>query len=152
MGQTREQIMSDLVSLLAADGQIDTSRLDVTVEDDAVRLSGVVDAQWQETYISNLLAADPRFAALSLELRVGDGLRFADRDTQLAAEIIGLLSSNAMLRSENVAVRVTGGEVTLAGTVPNEPARRALRTAVQMIAGVVEVRDELVTVHPPSQP
>ncbi len=145
-----EQTKSEVVGLLVADDQVDASRIHVAVEDGWVRLVGAVDAAWKETYISKLLSTDPRFADLPLELRLSVEPSSGPRDTQLAAEIMRLLDSNSMLRSENVAVRVTGGEVTLAGTVPNEPARRALRTAVQMIAGVVEVRDELVTVHPPS--
>ena len=64
-------------------------------------------------------------------------------DAGLAARIKAQISSNSQLNTANLDVTSKGGQVTLAGTVPNDAARYEAYKIANETAGVTKVNDQM---------
>jgi osmotically-inducible protein OsmY len=73
-------------------------------------------------------------------------------DEQIKKDIVDQLYWDQSVDASGITVKVSGGNVTLNGTVPSFNARRAAHNDVIMVPGVVSVNNELKIELPPALP
>jgi osmotically-inducible protein OsmY len=125
---------------------VDTSKVDVEIEEARVTLDGSVNAYWKRllaedlvSHVRGVVSIDNRLAVVPTEDVV---------DETIAEDVVGALERSALVDAEDVTVSVESGIVRLSGTVPSWPAREAAYAAALYTAGVVDVRDELAVAEP----
>jgi osmotically-inducible protein OsmY len=138
---TDADIKVSLGNMLAANPDLDPSRISVMVMDGRVDLEGSVDAHWKKSFVEELVAIHKGVEDVRSSLTVVPTKDAADQAT--ADDIFGALQRHAMIDADRVTVRVEDGFVLLSGSVPTTMARHAAASIASCTFGVVDVRDEL---------
>lgn len=74
-------------------------------------------------------------------------LGYTRSDARILEDVLEELNEHEHIDAEDITVRVVGGEVTLTGTVPDEPMSRLVVAATQRLRGVRSVHN-LLAVYP----
>lgn len=126
--------------------ELDHSALRIAVENGRARLSGRVATHAQRLAAANLAARVPGITAVDNGLTVRDlDLDVVTRTDAEISEAVAEAIVSSTVPVSDLRVDVTHRVVTVAGRVPSERDRAALRHAIQEVAGVhfVESRVEL---------
>lgn len=138
-----EEIQDDIENILLWDTDIDSTKIDVSVNDNEVTLEGSVDAYWK-IYAAERLADTT--GVYSIENKLAVVPSEDEEDEVIAESIVNALTRNVDVNSEDVEVKVKNGEVTLRGTVSSWSAYRAAEESSFFTAGVTDV-DNLIEIE-----
>jgi osmotically-inducible protein OsmY len=127
--------------MLAAEPEIDPSRIMVMVQNRGVTLEGSVDAGWKKGYVETLIARRPGIKKVESKLSVVPTKDAADQAT--ADDLIRALDRHPLVCGHDLVVRVEDGAVTLSGAVASREARDAAKLLASHIFGVTDVGDEI---------
>ncbi|MDG6249412.1 BON domain-containing protein [Methanocalculus sp.] len=127
---------------LAADPDMDTTDIRVSVRAGIVTMQGSVDQYWKKIEAEWIACRGRGVIDIVNELAVVPTRSIADR--AIADDVRAALERNARVSVEDVTVEVEDGTVTLTGRVPNWSTRRAAVDAAAFTGGVVDVIDLLV--------
>jgi len=130
-----------ITNMLAANPDIDPSRISVIVQGGRVSLEGSVDVHWKKRFVEELVAMHRGVTDVESSLTVVPTKNAADQAT--ADDIIGALGRHAMIDADRMTVQVEDGCVTLTGSVPVAAARNVARSIASCTFGVVDVNDRL---------
>ena len=130
--------------ILAAEPEVDPSRIMVMVQDRRVSLEGSVDAEWKKNYVEALIARRPEVEVESA-LTVVPTRDAADQAT--ADDLVTALDRHPLMGGHDLVVRVEDGVVTLSGSVPSDSARDAAILLAKHIFGVTGVSDGITIVR-----
>jgi osmotically-inducible protein OsmY len=135
-------------NMLAANPDIDPSRITVMVQEGWVTLKGSVDAHWKKSFIETVVALPRGVSDVESSLTVVPTKGIADQGT--ADEIVAALKRHALMveDADDITVSVEEGRVTLSGTVPNASARKVAGIIASYTYGVTDVTNELEVVAP----
>jgi len=115
--RTDEEIQRDVLAELRWDARVRPNEIGVVVKDGVVALTGWVDSymkKWSADEAAHRVKG-VKAVANDIEVRLpGDQQRI---DSDIAAEVVRALQSDAALRQEKVEVTVSKGWVTLEGEV-----------------------------------
>ncbi|HDR73802.1 MAG TPA: BON domain-containing protein [Methanoculleus sp.] len=139
-------IKQNVLYNLAADPDMDTTDIRVSVRAGTVTLEGSVDAYWKRHEAQWHACRARGVCDIVNELAVVPTRSIADR--AIADDVEAALERSARVDVEEVTVEVVDGIVTLTGRVPDWSARRAAVDAVAFTGGVVDVIDLLVIRQP----
>jgi osmotically-inducible protein OsmY len=139
-------IKVSLGRLLAAEPEVDPSRIMVMVQDRRVSLEGSVDAEWKKSYVEALIARRPEVLEMESSLTVVPTRGAADHAT--ADDLVHALDRHPLIGGHDLVVRVEDGVVTLSGSVPSDAARDAAILLAKHIFGVTGVRGEVTIAAP----
>lgn len=135
------QIAGDVADAIRWDTRVQAEGLRVTCQDGIVTLTGNV-----RLLVQRNLAADDAWQIQGVG-QVIDNLAvspFAERtDAEIMADLIAALKRQTKIDLHSVVLQVSGGVVTLAGTVRDAEERRAGEVAAWEIPGVLEVDNRL---------
>lgn len=134
-----DEIAARALSSLAWDTLIPSNSVNVEVEDGWVTLSGDVAWQFQRNEAERAVRKLPGVVGVTNGIR----LKQQPQPSDLKMRIQNALSRRADLDSKSIRVSVTGGTVTLDGTVDSWTARDLAEGAAWAAPGVLEVRDNL---------
>lgn len=134
-------------SALLADPVTDGLNIDVEVDRNRVQLNGFVDSQAQIDRASEIAKAISGVASVDNNLRVSGG---GDRavgvyvdDKTLQAQVKAALANDPIVKSLQVDVEVSRGEVSLGGFVDSAAQRDAAVATVRTVSGVTKVVNNL---------
>ena len=134
-----DQIAKRVVDIIAWQVSVPSDKIKVKVEKGWVTLTGEVDWHFQKADaekgvrrlsgvmgIANLITIKPQVEARDVKKRIEDALK-----------------RNAEIEAQNIRVVVSGGKVTLDGTVDSWAERQRVENTVWSAPGVVSVEDHL---------
>lgn len=150
--KTDAQLQQDVLSELRWDSRIDEAEVGVTVHGGVVTLTGTV-----ASYPKKLAAKEAahrvigvRDVANDLEVKVpGEG---APNDTEIATMVRNALIWDTRVPHPKIQSTVIDGIVTLEGTVDYTSQREDAKRAIENLAGVRGVRNEIVVFQPQVAP
>ncbi|WP_332814370.1 BON domain-containing protein [Ramlibacter sp.] len=137
------QIKEDVAVELAWDPAVDSGRVGVAVKDGVVTVSGTLPTYMQKWAVERAVrrVAGVRGIALDLEVSLAPGHK--RNDTELAQAAIQSLGWHTFVPPGSVRVEVEDGWVTLSGEVEWLYQSRAAERAVEPLAGVRGVTNEI---------
>lgn len=135
------EILEQVISALAWDADVDSTKIDVDVAGGMVTLKGTVNAYWKKYQAEDDAYSVDGVLNVINELGVVPNEDLADE--AIATDIEGALERNAYVDPNQVTVEVNNGTVTLSGVVPDWSAWRAAYNAAAYTTGVVDVIDRL---------
>lgn len=138
------EIWESVDRILRFNPEIDSTRITVSANEGLVTLDGSVDAYWKKVLAEHL--ASDVVGVLDVENRLVIVPTVRVTDKTIASDILESYKRNALVDPEDIEVQVSDGVVTLTGTVPNLTAHREATKAAFFTAGVIDVRDNLVTI------
>jgi osmotically-inducible protein OsmY len=142
--RTDEEIQRDVLAELRWDARVRPNEIGVVVKDGVVALTGWVDSymkKWSADEAAHRVKG-VKAVANDIEVRLpGDQQRI---DSDIAAEVVRALQSDAALRQEKVEVTVSKGWVTLEGEVEWKYQKEDAERVVRRILGVKGVSNYLV--------
>ncbi|HVM56990.1 MAG TPA: BON domain-containing protein [Gaiellaceae bacterium] len=142
MKLTDEHVEAAVREELFWDGRLEPREVAVRVHDGVVTLRGTVGSPAQKQAAAEAAKRVKGVARVDDELQVQPMGMHARRDAELRAEVIDVLTHEALL-PETLDVRVSNGVVTLRGTVLDSLARDEAQAAVRRVHGVKDVWNEL---------
>lgn len=138
---TDEEIQHYVVEKLRWNPDLASYKIEVGVAKGWVTLEGTVDAYWkkvrarmQASEIIGVLGVTNKLAVVPTE---------SIKDERIAEDVVAAMDRNASVNSEDINVRVTGGVVTLTGTVSSWRAKTAAFDSALYTYGVIDVVDEI---------
>ncbi len=134
-------ILERVIRTLKEDPEVDASAIEISVRGGVVLLEGAVDAVWKKPRIDELVFPLPGVVDVMDHLAVVPSHQVQDR---VIAEEIEHKMDQAGLDMHRIDLRVTGGLVSLEGTVPNWAALITSHDAAQYTRGVRGVVNDLV--------
>ncbi len=136
------EIQSNIENLLLWQPNIDSSSIEVIVENGWVTLRGSVDAYWKKTRVEEIALGLNGVLGIVNELAVVPTKKHEDHT--IAEDIEAAMERNFNIDVDLVDIKVENGHVILTGSVPSLPAFRTAQRIVENTLGVVSVDNELV--------
>lgn len=144
---TDADLKISIANVLAANPDIDPSRIMVMVQEGQVTLQGSVDALWKKGFVETTVSLQRGVSDVESKLTVVPTKGSADQVT--ADDIAAALERHALLvDSDDITVKVEKGRVTLSGEVTSAVARKVAGMIASYTDGVVELNNELRVVIP----
>ncbi len=135
-----DDIQSNIQNILLWDIDIDSTDINISVNNGIVSLEGTVDSFWKLYHIENK-ANVTGVKEIVNKLAVVPTAEVVDED--IAKDVVKALERNINVDVDNVNVEVEDGEVTLSGTVTNWTAYRAAENSAFYTLGVTGVDNQL---------
>ena len=137
-----------VLDALNADDRVPAAAIGVDVDDGVVTLRGVVERDADRDAADRVARGVPGAAHVRDEIRVlapvsADDVRNRVIDAVSRVSVTGAMSRVTVTDADGIAVRVTGHDVTLTGTVRTPTAAIVAVEAAASAPGVLRVHDEL---------
>ena len=138
---TDMQIKSQAENTLLWNEDIDSSKIEVSVSEGIVTLTGTVNSLWKKWEAEQTVYRN--FGVISVEnhLTIVPTTSIVDQD--IAEDIENALDRNYYIDAEDVSVKVDRGVVTLMGDVKSTFARTQAEEIALYTTGVMDVKNEL---------
>ena len=138
---TDMQIKSQAENTLLWNEDIDSSKIEVSVSEGIVTLTGTVNSLWKKWEAEQTVYRN--FGVISVEnhLTIVPTTSIVDQD--IAEDIENALDRNYYIDAEDISVRVDRGVVTLMGDVKSTFARTQAEEIALYTTGVMDVKNEL---------
>jgi osmotically-inducible protein OsmY len=134
------EVRSNIESILLWNTEIDSSEIDISVQDHIVTLEGTVDSYWKKMRSADLADVTGVFEVVN-KLAVVPTEDYVDED--IAGDVTDALERNLYVNVDDVTVKVKDGEVTLTGTVSSWTAYRSAEDSAFYTLGVRDVDNRL---------
>lgn len=144
-----ERLKKSVVDQLSWDNRIRSSKIEISVTDHTVVLSGTVPSYWEKVAAEADVWSVPGIASVTNNLLVSDLPRISDE--QIKENATTVLRLNEATGNEDIEVDVSEGKVELRGSVNDFWRRARAVDLVSHVKGVSEVVDE-ISVVPSDQP
>jgi osmotically-inducible protein OsmY len=133
---------SDIEKVLECNSDIDSKKINVTVNTGQVTLEGSVDAYWKKVIAAYLVSNITGVIRVNNKITV---IPFENvSDEIIARELVEALDRNVNTDPRSVNVKVEKGKVTLTGFVSNLAAGKAAVEMTHYTSGVKDVVDKIV--------
>jgi osmotically-inducible protein OsmY len=135
-----EKIKKNIVDSLYLDERIDSSDINVEVDEDGVLLLGSTPNYFQKTTAGRIAWTIKGVDNVKNQIKVTqpkNTKEYSDKD--IKANIQSTLRWTESIDTEDIIARVKGGSVTLTGTVDAAWKRRRLEEMIYDLGGVVEI-------------
>lgn len=136
-----ERLMEFVKSALYFNPAIDSSKLDVTVKDRTVCVSGVVDSYWHKEKIAAIIADIKGVFEIRNEVAVVVPEQVPDE--KIVADIFYAFLRSVGMDTDRVRVKVSDGQVSLAGSVPDKITYDAVEKIAALTRGVTGMDNAL---------
>lgn len=134
------EIAKRVADILEWDPQVPRERIEVTVEDGVVKLSGKVDWHYQKDLASEDVSK------ITGVLHIDNWIDVTPRvtTTDITDRIVRAFERQADLEADKIQVRAQGGKVTLIGHVSSWAKHNLAEQAAWAAPGVTQIEDKLV--------
>lgn len=139
---TDADIKSNIISTFSYDSDLESYKIDVSVEGGWVTLEGTVDAYWEKAMAKNEAMDVHGVVGVTNNLAVVPTEDYLDED--IATDIVNALERNVTVTASDIDVKVENGEVTLSGTVDMLTEKNTAFDIAQHTPGVVSVDNEII--------
>lgn len=137
-----EEVASNIRNMLGWNPTIDSSRIQVSVTEGVVLLSGAVDSYWQKSRVGYLCSNVGGVTDVKNLLRVEPAGGVPDED--IRKDIEDTLSRNTLIDTRGIDVQVEEGIVTLRGPVDDYLTYRTAEEIANYTSGVIDVHNEMI--------
>ncbi|MFP4015212.1 MAG: BON domain-containing protein [Chitinispirillaceae bacterium] len=144
MAVHNERLKKSVEDQLSWDNRIRSSKIEISVTDHTVVLSGTVPSYWEKVAAEADVWTVPGIASVTNNLLVSDLPRYSDE--QIRENAATVLRLNEATGNENIEVDVSGGKVELRGSVNDFWRRARAVDLVSHVKGVIGVVDEISVV------
>jgi osmotically-inducible protein OsmY len=135
------EIKSRIEYTLLLNPRIESDTIDVNVSDRRVTLEGSVDAFWKKREIKTLSANAKGVIGVTDKLEIVPPREYPDEE--IVHELEKAIDRRPAVSKEDVDMKVSNGEVTLEGTVPNWFTYSQIKISSENTLGVVSVVDKI---------
>jgi osmotically-inducible protein OsmY len=135
------EIKSRIEYALLLNPRIESDSIDIHVTDREVTLKGALDAFWKKREVKTLSANAKGVIDVTENLDIVPPREYPDEE--IAQELERAIDRRSVVSEEDVDVRVSNGEVTLEGTVPNWFTYSQIKISSENTLGVVNVVDRI---------
>jgi osmotically-inducible protein OsmY len=134
----------DILEALEFEPSLDAADIAVSVEDGTVTLAGHVPSFAQKRMAERIAARVQGVRAIAQELEVRLAGEHTDADDEIAARAVAALRYDGTVPSDAIQVKVEKGRVTLTGDVEWAYERHAAEAAIEPLAGVRSIFNQIV--------
>jgi len=138
------QIQKDVMDQLKWEPLLDSAQIGVAVRNGVVSLSGFVDTYYKKIKAEDAARKVAGVRALAEELQVGPSPFYHKSDSDIAETALSSLRQHTSVPNENIKIRVEDGIVTLEGEVDWNYQRKLAEQALEGLAGVRGIVNNLV--------
>lgn len=135
-------IKTNLINTLSFNSDLESYKIDVSVDNGWITLEGTVNAYWEK------VAAENEALDINGVLGVTNNLGVVPTDSYLdeniAEDIVNALERNVYVNASDIDVKVEDGEVTLDGTVKTYKAKNAAYDSALYTPGVILVNNRII--------
>ncbi|MBD3405757.1 MAG: BON domain-containing protein [Candidatus Lokiarchaeota archaeon] len=121
---------------------IDSTDIDIDVDNGTVELEGTTDAYWKKLRAEQLASDVTGVVLIDNKIAVVPSESIVDKI--VAENIIAAMERNPLIDPDSVTVTVDQGKATLSGTVSHWTAYRAAMDAAEFATGVIKIEDQIV--------
>lgn len=139
---TDDEIRKNAECVLMWDSSLADHQLETSVHAGAVELNGVVDSCWKKHKAGELVGNLIGVKAVENKIAIAPSGDFID--TVLASNAMQSIERRFPTQSANVEVAVDNGTAIISGTLPTWSSTKRALAAVEKIAGITKVRNEIV--------
>jgi osmotically-inducible protein OsmY len=142
--KTDNEILKDVQDELKWDPYLSSSEIGTSVRDGIVTLTGIVDSYYKKLAAENAVKkiSGVKGVVQKIEVRLSEsGKR---KDTDIAQAIENAFKWSVLVPKDKIKIKVENGWVTLEGSVEWEFEKNAARKAVEKIAGVQGVINNIM--------
>lgn len=139
---TDTDIKQNIVSALSFNSDVQSYKIDVTVDKGWVTLEGTVNAYWEKVAAENEVLDINGVFGVSNNLGVVPTESYLDET--IAEDIISALERNVHVNADDIDVKVEDGKVTLDGTVKTLTAKNAAFDSALYTPGVISVNNRII--------
>jgi osmotically-inducible protein OsmY len=147
--KTDHELRHDVERELEWEPSVDERRIGVSVVDGIVTLTGETDSYAEKWQAERTVERVSGVKGIANEIEVRSPTKRSD--TEIAQSAVNALTSNVMVPSDHVTVKIDKGWLTLRGEVRWDYERRAAERAVRNLPGVKGISNQIV-VRPLVQP
>ena len=141
--KTDHEILRDIQDELKWDPYLSSSEIGISVKDGIVTLTGVVDAYWKKVAAENAVKRVSGVTAVVQKIEVRLSESGKRKDTDIAEAIQSAFKWSVLIPKDKIKIKVENGWVTLEGDVEWEYQKNAARKAVEKLAGVAGVTNNI---------
>jgi osmotically-inducible protein OsmY len=141
--KTDHEILRDIQDELKWDPYLSSSEIGISVKDGIVTLTGVVDAYWKKVAAENAVKRVSGVTAVVQKIEVRLSESGKRKDTDIAEAIQSAFKWSVLVPKDKIKIKVENGWVTLEGDVEWEYQKNAARKAVEKLAGVAGVTNNI---------
>jgi hyperosmotically inducible protein len=135
------EIKSRIEYTLLLDPLIESDTIDIDVSNRQVSLKGFVDAFWKKRKAKILSTHTKGVISVADELDIIPSREYPDEE--IAHELEKAIDCKPVVSQEDVEVKVSNGEVTLEGTVPNWFTYSQIKICSENTPGVLSIVDKM---------
>jgi len=139
---TDEDIRSTVATSLKWNNNLQSNKVEVSVNDGVVTLTGGFDKFWKKRLAEDIAYSTTGVIAVENKIKIKPKEEVIDEI--IARDIHAALDRNYQVDVNSIEVKVESGIVTLSGEVPDFNAARAAEISAQHTNGVSEVRSHVV--------
>lgn len=139
---TDADIKTNVVDALSFNSDLESYKVDVTVDKGWVTLEGTVNAYWEKIEAENEALDVNGVLGVTNNLAVVPTGSYLDEN--IAQDIVSALERNVHVNADDIDVKVEDGEVTLDGTVKTYTAKNAAFDSALYTPGVVLVNNRII--------
>lgn len=139
---TDAQIKDNVETALNINSDVESYKIDVTVDRGWVTLEGTVNAYWEKVSAENEALDINGVLGVSNNLGVVPTESYLDEN--IAEDIISALERNVHVDADDIDVKVEDGKVTLDGTVKTYTAKNAAFDSALYTPGVITVNNRII--------
>ena len=141
--KNNSELQSDVQNAIKWEPLLNAAEIGVTAKDGVVSLTGVVDSYAKKLEAENAAKKVIGVTALVEKIEVKFPGSFTKTNLEIANEVVAALKMNWSVPKDKVTVLVEDGWVTLEGELPWNYQREAAKTAVNFLAGVKGVSNNI---------
>jgi osmotically-inducible protein OsmY len=141
---TDRELQEQILTALDQEPDLDVSHIGVTVNNGVATLVGEVATVPQKCIAEETTRHVAGVRALAVDLDVSPGLAAHRSDPALAEAVVSALRRHSAVPPDAIQASVTGGQVTLTGTVTWALQKASAEQAVQWLPGVNGVTNNIV--------
>jgi osmotically-inducible protein OsmY len=147
MSINQEEILRDVKDQLQWDDRIETSGIELDLEEDKLVLAGYVQSYREKNIAESTVLEIKGINSVENNLEVEyPADTTVPQDSELKSNIENILFWNRSIDSSNIIVKVEVGVVILVGSVPAFWQKRLVEDVISDIPGVVDFEDKLTIV------
>jgi osmotically-inducible protein OsmY len=139
---TDAEIRDNTVTALSINSDVESYKIDITVDQGWVTLEGTVNAYWEKVSAENEVLDVNGVLGVSNNLGVVPTESYLDEN--IAEDIISALERNVHVNADDIDVKVEDGKVTLDGTVKTYTAKNAAFDSTLYTPGVITVNNRII--------
>lgn len=139
---TDSEIKSNIESAFLWDVSLNSTKIDVQVTAGIATLEGTVDSYWKKIHAENKASDITGVLSVINKIAVVPTEDFIDED--IATDIVDSIDRKVAVNVDDVTVKVSDGNVTLSGSLPDYSAWSAAYDSALYTAGVRSIVDNTI--------